>query len=210
MQILKIFIVVVCFVLFCYQIKTATMSLMNPPMVDSSYERDITDDDLPLVTVCPTNQINLYGNLNLLDVLYGKLNVPFDFNTSWGGHVNLTFKELITDVFDLKRINAVKSGGGNFTNELVFIPAYGLCKEFSKISQGMFVYDDYLDEFRVLLTDKESRSFIMPDILSHTGSHILRKPTQELYIDVKIKVDSECNKERQPMNRLDYEKYEEY
>ena len=206
------FVLAICFVLFCYQMNTATMSLMNPPMVDSSYDRNITDDDLPLVTVCPTDQNNLNGSYsleygNLLNLLIGKIGGYFvpESNTSWTGSKNLTFKDLITEAFDSERVRDLD--GDNLTNELVFIPGYGLCKEFSNITQEMTLYNlNKEGEVRVLITNKNYRSFIMPDISSHTGSQILMKPNQDQYYNVKIKVESECNRDKQPMNRLDYEK----
>ena len=41
--------------MFCYQLNTATINLMDPPTVLSQYERDATDYDMPLITICPTN-----------------------------------------------------------------------------------------------------------------------------------------------------------
>ena len=61
MDLLKIFkclVFIFSFVMFCYQLHTATVNLMDPPTVLSQHERHITDDDLPLITVCPTNQID--------------------------------------------------------------------------------------------------------------------------------------------------------
>ena len=62
MDLLKIFkclVFIISFVMFCYQLNIATVNLMDPPTVLSQHERDITDDDIPLIAVCPTNQTNL-------------------------------------------------------------------------------------------------------------------------------------------------------
>ena len=95
--------------MFCYQFSTATKNLMDPLMVDFSYERDIINDDVPLIVVCPTNQIDreliftdfqyLYG---LEDLLKGNIYCDDEtFCVSWGGHLNLTFDELKTKAFYL-------------------------------------------------------------------------------------------------------------
>ena len=45
--------------MFCYQLNIATINLMDPPTVLSQYERAATFDDMPLITVCPSNHTNL-------------------------------------------------------------------------------------------------------------------------------------------------------
>ena len=58
-NILKCFVSIISFVMFCYQLNIATLNLMDPPTVLSQYERDATYDDMPIITVCPTNQANI-------------------------------------------------------------------------------------------------------------------------------------------------------
>ena len=55
---IRFIVLSISFVMFCYQLKTATLNLMNPGLVDINHERYATDDDMPLITVCPTNQTN--------------------------------------------------------------------------------------------------------------------------------------------------------
>ena len=59
LKILKMIVILVSFAMFCYQLNIATENLINPPTVDSTYERIISDNDIPLITVCPNNQFNM-------------------------------------------------------------------------------------------------------------------------------------------------------
>ena len=58
MKILKIVVLLVSIIMFSIQFRKATFNLLNPPIIDSTYETNITVDDLPLITICPVNQTN--------------------------------------------------------------------------------------------------------------------------------------------------------
>ena len=93
--ILRFLVFLISFAMFCYQLNTATLNLIDPPTVLSQHERDITSDDMPLVTICPTNQTNTtrlveLGYEKYLDMLEGRVG----HRTSWGEHVKLTFDGL--------------------------------------------------------------------------------------------------------------------
>ena len=99
---LKIVVIVLSFAFFCVQFRLALLNLLDPPMVDSSYERDITVDDMPIITICPLNQTNK----EKLDYIYPMGTGSFirgriDFKiVSWGAHVNLTYEEVLGQLFD--------------------------------------------------------------------------------------------------------------
>ena len=44
--------------MFCVQFRIALINLFNPPTVDSTNVKNIEEIDLPLITICPTNQTN--------------------------------------------------------------------------------------------------------------------------------------------------------
>ena len=54
----RIFVIVLSTVMFCIQLKIATISLISLPAVDSSKEINMSEISLPVVTVCLTNQTN--------------------------------------------------------------------------------------------------------------------------------------------------------
>ena len=220
MQILKvfrIFVLLISFVMFFYQLNTATVNLMDPPTVLSQYEREAFDDDMPLITVCPTNQTNL---IRLTEVehyeydwmLWGlaKCNET-TWCTSWGAQVNLTFDELKGQVFDLDKVGTIdilRKGGEVFNSSLVFIPGYGICKETELLNytQEILVEHWNPDESRVFLTDRNYRSFIMVDTASHIGKEIFIKPESNHFINVKIQEINNCKDDENPMSEKEFTK----
>ena len=163
--------------MFCHQLNTANKNLMSPGTVESSYERDVTVDDLPLVTICPTNQTNdtrlvelgYFGQLELM--LMGQFKCDPVWCTSWGAHKNLTFDELKTQVFNLDKVRELDIVGGKFKNSSEFLPGYGLCKETALFdnTQKFTLVNNNPDEARVWITDRHYRSYFMPSVESHIG-----------------------------------------
>ena len=100
---LKLFVIVLSFAFFCVQFRIALLNLLDPPMVDSSYERDITVDDMPIITICPMNQtreevliqLKYYHKKHFYQGLVDWIQV------SWGAHVNLTYEEVLDQLFDV-------------------------------------------------------------------------------------------------------------
>ena len=202
--------------MFCYQLNVATTFLMDPPTVLTQYEREATDDDMPLVTICPTNQtpddLNekfKYDSLN--EILKGDT-VCDDGEKcySWGAHLDLTFDELISQVFGLERVQQIfQYRGRNVEDEVVFIPGYGMCKELSyfNVTQELQLINKNGDDARVFLSDKTYRSYFMPDTKSHDGPEIMIKPGKYQYIDVEIQEKSDCTTESAtPMTQNEFKK----
>ena len=99
---LKVLIIALSFGLFCVQFRVAFLNLLDPPLVDSSYERDISVDDMPIITICPMNQTNNENYKHLYPVgintfIRGRVNI---FKVSWGAHVNLTYEEVLKQLFN--------------------------------------------------------------------------------------------------------------
>ncbi len=217
MKILKVFrmiVLLISFVMFCYQLNTATQNLMNPGTVDSSHERDATDDDMPLITVCPTNQINSTSLEELRypsygDMLYGyAICNETTWCTSWGAHANLTFDELKNQVFNLETVNNFQIYGGKYNTSLVFLPGYGFCKESPLLmySEEIELYHWNPDYVRVFLTDRKYRSYYMPYVGSHIGKEFFMIPYTEHYINVQIQEDNNCNNDESPMSEEEFQK----
>ena len=207
--------------MFCFQLRIATENLIHPPTVDSTYERNITDDDIPLITICPTDQTNL---TRLKELKYYKVEYFLNGATScnetsycqsWGAHANLTFDQVLKQVFDNDKANKVGYGYSfsviddlvNIEDRLVFLPKYGICKEISKFNISRKLQVNYFNpsEARVLITDRNYRSYFMPDITSHIGNKIFMKPKKENYVSVKIQVKSYCNDDNEkPMKEDEF------
>ena len=135
LKFLKSFVFIFSFVMFCYQLNTATLNFMDPPTVLSQHERDITANDMPLISICSLNQTSYtrmweLGYFDHDDLLMGYA----EFNetsvyTSWGAHMNLTFENLIGKSFYMDRVKYLSINGAYHKNTLVFLPSFGFCKK---------------------------------------------------------------------------------
>ena len=113
MKIFRFIILLVAIVMFYIQFRTATQKLMNPPIIDANYETKIDADDLPLITICPVNQVQSdnfkeldYGSLN--DFLLGRTNcIRGHCVVSWGSHKNLSFSEALKVLYDERIISRI-------------------------------------------------------------------------------------------------------
>ena len=205
LTILKMLVLAFSFIMFCYQLRIATVNLMEPPTVDSTYDREIIQDDFPLITICPTNQAN---EANLKDLNYtsveqllkggNKFNKTSYFR-SWGAHLNLTFDDLLKQVFKLEKVRSVSINNSYTEGNLVFIPRYGICKETSQLHIKKEISLLSRDEARILITDKNSRSYFMPNILSHVGNKLFIKRGKSSYVSVQIYEKLHCRVDEKPM-----------
>ena len=212
-DIAKVLVFVISFTMFCYQLNTATNNLIEPPKVISIYERNVEDDDIPLILICPTKQINherltelkYFGHLDA--ILYGKTYCQGYIScTTWGAHFNLTFSQVLAEVHDLDKVGSVNTYGT--TDNLVFIPRYGMCKEISHfdITQEMFLDHTNADMARILVTDRNYRSYFMIDLASHIGTRVFMQTNKIHYINVQIQVKLYCKKDEKPMKENDFQK----
>ncbi len=200
--------------MFCIQLRIAIMNLIDPPLVDNTYEREITKDDMPLITICPNNQTNVAKlqeiGYELTDMMMvGEMSEHLcDENssciTSWGGHMNLTFNDIKSLVYDESKIKSLQ-----INNEVktVFLPMMGLCKEISnfKSSYQVPIYKAVdNDEMTMFVTDKSYRSYFLPDLSSHVGNKIILKPAKAQFFNVKVRIISSCNSKEKKFSNSDY------
>ena len=61
-------------------------------------------------------------------------------------------------------------------------------------------------EERVLITDRNHRSYIMPDMSSHIGSKIFMGRAAKYYIDVSIQERNFCENDEKPMTGENFKK----
>ena len=131
---LKLIAITLSFSMFCIQFKTAIESLISPPEIDSSSIQSIEDVDLPIITVCPTNQTNLTA-LELFGY-NGRYNLHSGHGNSWGKLFNLTFEELKKDISDVEFAKSVKyydyQLDQNSKVDLFYLPYHGYCREITR------------------------------------------------------------------------------
>ncbi len=209
--VLKFLLVILSIVMCIIQLRTATMNLIYPPTVITIIDKNIADIDLPIVTICQTHQGNM-TRLNelhyarVVDLLNGFTGfAESERLLSWGQHANLTFDQILDEVFSDKAVNdIIILKQDNVERNIKFIPRHGKCQEVSKFNpmkELMIMNQDFTDppdtkkSLRVFITDRYYQSHYSIDYPSHTGDKIEIHPMTEYYIDVKLSIVSTCNTE---------------
>ena len=191
--------------MFCIQCRTATLKLMNPPIIDSTYDTKITADDLPLITICPVDQM-IDGDFKILeycslkDFLHGRFGIHCDKPDyiSWGGHKNISFSEALKVLYDESVLSSIYVAPENvYDSRVVFLAKFGLCLEiFNYNLEYIEIFQEDISKetknLRLIFTDKTYRSFYMPDISSHLGGEILVQSRQQINYDIYVKKTSSC------------------
>ena len=158
--------------------------------------KNIDEIDLPVITLCHTNQTNetmineVLGYFNEANLLSGKTGSKI----SWGDSHNLTHEQLLDQVFDAKkqakRIVILDNDGDNFNTTIVYLPKYGFCKEIKNFSPRveLFIMPLNTQNMRIFITDSNYRSYILPDFTSHKGSPIIATENEVHMYDVDVEI----------------------
>ncbi len=189
------------------------MKLIYPPIVDSTHFEEIENVDLPLVTICPVKKKDSNKNLMKLEyltienLLAGRM---LDL-TSWGGFHNLTYDELLGQIFDLNVVENIKVTNGKdyIDGQTVLLPKYGYCKEISNYSSyyGLKISarSNYA-EFRVFITDRNFKTYFSVDYSSHQGSTILTGKAEEHMYEISLHTVSSCQMTGDKIKQDDFDK----
>ena len=206
------FLVLLISMIMCgIQLRLAINKLMDPPTVDSTFSANIKDIDLPLITVCPMSQsigkaLKQLGYETENDLLNGDTSGV----TSWGHSNNFTFQEVLLMVYDVNKAKEVSARVSKsaretektkLTEEIVFIPRYGFCKEFTnfKGNKEILIYPPINQEqTRVFITDRNFRGHYSLDYSSHKGTPIIVESMSDVMFDVDLEVISKCKISKKP------------
>ena len=207
--VLKTLVTLISLALCCIQLRTATINLIDPPTVVSIIEKDITEIDLPIVTICQTiqgNKTRLHEleYFRMVDLLNGHKAFKGSVELlSWGQHANLSFDQVLDEVINYEPYTNISVHQDNVDTRKVFLPRYGKCLEISNfnpkkellITNNVFYPNlpDMNTSLRVFITDKSYQSYYSIDFPSHTRDKIEIQPKKEYYIDVKLSLVSTCN-----------------
>ena len=159
---------------------------MKPPTVDTTKYKNISEIDLPLITICPLEQTNNtrlkelgYKSVQKLIRGYTKCEEkPF---VSWGKSVNMTFDEILEQVFDDNLANEITYiNGGKKTGyheKIIYMPSFGYCKELSGYSplKTMFINTQSIPS-SIFITDPRYKNYYSLDFASHQGAEISSMP----------------------------------
>ena len=80
-----------------------------------------------------------------------------------------------------------------FHAKTVYVPRFGFCLEITNYDKEYIeIYLSGTKELRLIFTEKNKRSFFMPDISSHRGGKIVIEPHKITNLDVHVKKISTC------------------
>ena len=191
----KFVITLVSVSMFCVQFKISIMNLISPPTVDTSFQEGISEiSHLPLITICPTDQqpnktrLKKFGYRNVEDMMKGYTKCQFGLCLSWGKHVNMSFDDLLKEVFDKIQIFTTNE----FITRITFLPPYGFCKEITAYDPLLTIKVFGRFNFRVFVTDSRYRSHFSPDYSSHQGENIISSINKSHVVDIKVNILSTC------------------
>ena len=181
--------------------------MINPPTVEDVEILNITEIDLPDLFVCTENQfgklVNLhkYGYATRNVLLFGSVLANFmpghTIVTSWGGHLNKTFHEMLDEIL----LNSTKEtlkikGAGNVTLKEVFNARYGYCHKLSLyiVSEGFYIRTfDETEKVYIYLADKMKNTYPSPNFVSQTGELIYLTPGIEKWYNIELDLFSNEN-----------------
>ena len=180
-KLIKVLVLIISIAMVILAVKRAVLLLADPPIVDETELKDVSEIPPPLITVCPTKQelvevLKKNGYLTKLTLLAGsRMNDPS--NLSWNGKNNKTFHQLIDEVYDKRFVNSIKMALGavadvEVSGKKVYIPRYGLCKEYANYntSQGLRIaVGKIVPTVHIFFTDSVTRNHFSPDFSSQIG-----------------------------------------
>ena len=183
--------------MFFFQLKIAIQNLISPQEVDSTSIKDINAIELPIITICQTNQTNItaLADLGYCDEQNLLMGITGD-KISWGGYHNLTHEELlqITHGKLFTKFDVVFGNGYQFKANLKYLPPYGFCEEISEYYPGSDIFLNLKNtDIRIFITDNNYRSYFNLDFTSQKGDPIIISRDEIHYYDVEVDVTSLCN-----------------
>ena len=198
-------LLLVAFGMLIYQSHTAFKLIMNPPMIMTTSEANISDVRKPLMYLCPSDQYDLnktieHGYAHNHDLVNGKMNAT---ERSWGAHLNMTWEQLIRNVTTKSPEEFVNNTKfiNDETLDIKLYPQFGFCFEVHySLKKIVSLPGDELFQQAItfLLTDQQTKSYYRVDSTTQSGAIIyLEKNSQHSYIvDIamhELRETSNCN-----------------
>ena len=209
-EFVKMVVVFVSSMMFIYQICQSIQNLLHPPVADTSENIFIQDISLPLITICPHDQVNEtkvkelgfseYFKSSRLGFLMGLKKDKGVSKLSWGTDMNKTYEELLEYVLDGDAdlaVNMIKDG--KFHNKKYnknlkkkfYIGFWGFCWELEDydITSILAIISWSGKQLEVYITDRKIKSFYSLNIDSQLGQKIVSSATDTIWyvIDVMMK-----------------------
>ena len=206
-SIFKIVVILISTIIFFLQLNHSLEKLANPPLADVSLTTTLsTIDPLPLITVCPLNQINEgkvqeFGYRKTSYFLKGVKNIGEKEQLSWGADLNKTFDEMLDLVLDVStqnhtglHVNELEESRriiDKYTHKLkmkFYIEIWGYCWDLEEydITNALEFYFKPIREFRIYITDKSLKTFYRFHGKSLRGQSILTNSDNRHWFEIDI------------------------
>ena len=206
--IFKILVLLVSTTMFVYQFTRSLSNLLNPMIADTTVGISREDLPLPLITICPLNQLNKtkikdlgYDANEWENFLYGIKEINHSLVITWGSDLNKTFDQLLYDVLDA---NDVSTGGlhvsliknGNFYSgkymahlkRKFYIGFWGYCWELEDydIQGSLYIVNNLKTVFEVFITEKSMKSYYSVSFKSQLGQYLTSDATKRIWYEINM------------------------
>ena len=222
--IFKTVVKVISTIIFFFQLNFSIQKLINPPLTDVSLTTSLSAvDQMPLITICPLNQINEskvkeLGYKKTSHFLKGVKVIGGKEQLSWGADLNKTFDEMMDLVLDVSahnysglHVNELKKTGriiDKYTHKLLKkfdIGIWGYCWELEEYNTttALEFYFTPSREFRTYIADKNMNTFYRTHEKSMTGKRILTNSDYRVWFEISIRKISQFDPNN-PDNCVNY------
>ena len=206
----KLFIFLVSTIMFVYQFMKSLNNLLNPMIADTTVVISREDIPLPLITICPSNQINKTKIKDLgydidawENLLYGIKEINQSFVITWGSDLNKSFDQLIDEVLDRNdninekdgfRVSLFKDGNyfrGKYTADLkqkFYIGFWRYCWELEDydIQGSLYIANTPKSLFEVFITEKSLKSYYSVNYKSQLGQYLTSDATRRIWYEINM------------------------
>lgn len=219
-NILKFTIFVGSTIMFICQFYTSLCHLINPDLIDTTEIKSRDDITPPLITICPTNQLN---ETKLKEMGYSSWGVSYDqFNffsgqlgiengtqITWGTHENKSFEKYLEQflatpiqtskhwvVVTLKtEKRLIRKVLGDKLRKQFYIGFWGYCWDLVDYDpRSILTISNKLNQkFEVFISDAEKKTFYSIDTYSQFGSKIVASDEGQVSYQIKIQKYSDID-----------------
>ncbi len=188
--------------MFIYQFTKSLNNLLNPMVADTTVVISRKDISLPLITICPSNQINKtkihslgYDVNEWENLLYGIKEINKSLVITWG------FDQLLFEVLDS---NDISTSGlhvslikdGNFYSDIYtahlkrkfYIGFWGYCWELEDydIHGSLYIVNNLKSLFDVFVTEKYMKSYYSVNYKSQLGQYLTSDARKRIWYEINM------------------------
>ncbi len=183
--------------MFSFQMETSLENLMNPPIVVSEKKLTLSEIEPPMITICPSNQIDegklkTFGFDSYFGFLVGEIKSSYQTNISFWDIFNsvLTYEPKTDVEFQIDHEGKPKYNMTDFVQQ--FYPKFGYCWEITDYvlhKDLQLKIPGKVNHALVFLTDKLQKTKPALALINHRGVAIELDKTKDLtyFIEIGIK-----------------------